>query len=99
MLAVRFRIPWGIFGLISALSCGGASFGTVVPIHGTVSDIARDERHNVVWPPISALSRHVVFGCEVAEPGGNGPRRLSFKLPPSSHVAAALLDSASWRLN
>jgi len=49
MLAVRFRIPWGIFGLISALSCWGASFGTVVPINGTVSDIALDERRNVVW--------------------------------------------------
>src|SRR5689334_24894080 len=49
MLAVRFRIPWGIFGLISALSCWGANFGTVVPINGTVSDIALDERRNVVW--------------------------------------------------
>jgi len=49
MLAVRFRIPWGVFGLISALSCWGASFGTVVPINGTVSDIALDERRNVVW--------------------------------------------------
>ena len=49
MLAVRFRIPFGVFGLISALSCCGASFGTVVPINGTVSDIALDERRNVVW--------------------------------------------------
>ncbi len=49
MLAVRFRIPWGVFGLVSALSCWGASFGTVVPVNGTVSDIALDERRNVVW--------------------------------------------------
>ena len=26
-----------------------ANFGTVVPINGTVSDIALDERRNVVW--------------------------------------------------
>src|SRR6185312_2240932 len=49
MLAVRFHIPLGVFGLLSALSCWGASFGTVVPINGTVSDIALDERRNVVW--------------------------------------------------
>ena len=49
MLAVRFRIPLGVCGLICALSCWGANFGTVVPINGTVSDIALDERRNVVW--------------------------------------------------
>src|SRR6266404_436075 len=49
MLAVRFRIPFGVLGLLCSLSCWGASFGTVVPINGTVSDIALDERRNVVW--------------------------------------------------
>ena len=49
MLAVRFRIPCGVLGLLSTLSCWGASFGSVVPINGTVSDIALDERRNVVW--------------------------------------------------
>jgi len=49
MLAVRFRIPCGVLVLLSALSCWGASFGTVVPVNGTVSDIALDERRNVIW--------------------------------------------------
>jgi len=49
MLAVKFHIPCGVLGLFSALSCWGAGFGTVVPITGTVSDIALDERRNVVW--------------------------------------------------
>ena len=49
MLAVRFRIPCGVLVLLSALSCWGASFDTVVPVNGAVSDIALDERRNVVW--------------------------------------------------
>ena len=64
MLSVRFRIPWGVFGLISALSCWGASFGTVVPINGTVSDIALDERRNVVWA--ANLSAYRVEQVDIA---------------------------------
>ena len=49
MLAVRFRIPWVVLVGASIASCWAANFGTVVPINGTVSDIALDERREVVW--------------------------------------------------
>src|SRR3954465_12818988 len=49
MLAVPFRIRGVILACASTLSCWGATFGTVVPIQGTVSDIALDERRGVVW--------------------------------------------------
>jgi uncharacterized protein (TIGR03437 family) len=49
MLAVRSRILWLTLAGASIASSWGANFGTVVPINGTVSDIALDERRNVVW--------------------------------------------------
>ena len=49
MLGVGFRIRWVIFVWAAAVSCWAGTFGTVVPIHGTVSDIALDERRGVVW--------------------------------------------------
>ena len=79
MLAVRFRIPLGIFGLISALSCLGASFGTVVPINGTVSDIALDERRNVVWA--ANFSAYRVEQVDIASKTLFAP--LTVPMPPS----------------
>src|ERR1700682_5704464 len=49
MLAVGFRLRAVIFAWASIAACWAATFGSVVPIHGTVSDIALDERRNVVW--------------------------------------------------
>src|ERR1019366_8279565 len=49
MLAVRSRILCLVFAWVSSASCWAGNFGTVVPIHGTVSDIALDERRGVVW--------------------------------------------------
>ena len=80
MLAVRFRIPYGIFGLISALSCWGASFGTVVPINGTVSDIALDERRNVVWA--ANFSAYRVEQVDIASQTLFTP--LTVPMPPSA---------------
>jgi len=48
MLAVRSRILLILAGA-SMASAWAANFGTVVPINGTVSDVALDERRNVVW--------------------------------------------------
>jgi len=80
MLAVRFRIPLGVFGLISALSCWGGSFGTVVPINGTVSDIAFDERRNVVWA--ANFSAYRVEQVHVPSQTLLAP--LSVPMPPSA---------------
>ncbi|MEO8051111.1 MAG: hypothetical protein ABI833_11910, partial [Acidobacteriota bacterium] len=80
MLAVRFRIPWGIFGLISALSCLGANFGSVVPVNGTVSDIAFDERRNVVWA--ANLSAYRVEQVDIASQSLLTP--LTVPMPPSA---------------
>ena len=49
MLAVRSRILWLTLAGASIASAWAANFGTVVPINGTVSDVALDERRNVVW--------------------------------------------------
>ena len=49
MLAVRSRILWLTLLGASLASVWAANFGTVVPINGTVSDVALDERRNVVW--------------------------------------------------
>ncbi len=80
MLAVRCRIPLGIFGLVSALSCWGASFGTVVPINGTVSDIALDERRNVVWA--ANFSAYRVEQVSIS--GQNLLTPLTVPMPPSA---------------
>ena len=80
MLEVKLRIPWGVFGLLSALSCSGASFGTVVPINGTVSDIALDERRNVVWA--ANLSAYRVE--QVYIPSQTLLTPLSVPMPPSA---------------
>ena len=79
MPGVRFRIC-GIFGLISALSCWGASFGTVVPINGTVSDIALDERRNVVWA--ANFSAYRVEQVDLATKTLLKPRTVP--MPPSA---------------
>src|SRR5882757_5294030 len=80
MLAVRFRIPVGVFGLISALSCWGASFGSVVPVNGTVSDIALDERRNVVWA--ANFSAYRVEQVDIATRTLLTP--LTVPMPPSA---------------
>ena len=80
MLAVRFRIPCGVLGLLSALSCWGASFGSVVPINGTVSDIALDERRNVVWA--ANLSAYRVE--QIYIPNQSLLTPLSVPMPPSA---------------
>src|SRR5579863_10694870 len=49
MLAVRSRMLWLTLLGASLASAWAANFGTVVPINGTVSDVALDERRNVVW--------------------------------------------------
>ena len=80
MLAVRFRIPCGVLGLLSTLSCWGAGFGTVVPITGTVSDIALDERRNVVWA--ANLSAYRVEQVDIATRTLLTP--LTVPMPPSA---------------
>ncbi len=80
MLAVRFRIPCGVFGLVSAFSCWGASLGTVVPINGTVSDIALDERRNVVWA--ANFSAYRVEQVDIASQTLFTP--LTVPMPPSA---------------
>ena len=72
----------GIFGLISALSClkGNRSFGTVVPINGTVSDIALDERRNVVWA--ANFSAYRVEQVDIASKTLFAP--LTVPMPPSA---------------
>lgn len=43
------RISQGLFVFLFAIRCFAATFGTVVPIRGTVSDIALDERHGQLY--------------------------------------------------
>src|ERR1700740_2676005 len=38
-----------LIAMLSAIPCAGATFGTVVPIRGTVSDIALDDRRGQVY--------------------------------------------------
>jgi len=80
MLAVRFRIPCGVLGLFSAFSCWGASFGTVVPINGTVADIALDERRQVVWA--ANFGAYRVEQVDIASRTLLTP--LSVPMPPSA---------------
>src|SRR5690242_2541492 len=47
MLAVSSRIVASVFAFAGC--CFAASFGTVVPLHGSVSDIALDERHGRLY--------------------------------------------------
>jgi len=80
MLAVRFRIPWVIIASASVAACWAASFGTVVPVHGTVSDIALDERRNVVWA--ANLSAYRVEQIDIASKSLLAP--LTVPMPPSA---------------
>jgi uncharacterized protein (TIGR03437 family) len=49
MPAIVSRIPGLVLAWTFIHSCFAASFGTVVPIHGVVSDIALDERRGVLY--------------------------------------------------
>src|SRR5438270_1365360 len=80
MLAVRFRIPLVVLVWASVASCWAATFGTVVPIHGTVSDIALDERRNVVWA--ANLSAYRVEVVNIATKTLGTP--LTVPMPPSA---------------
>ena len=80
MLAVRFRIPWAVFAWATVATCWAASFGTVVPINGTVSDIALDERRNVVWA--ANFSAYRVEKVNLATKSLEIP--LTVPMPPSA---------------
>ena len=80
MQAVRFRIPLVIVGWASIAACWAASFGTVVPVNGTVSDIALDERRNVVWA--ANLSAYRVEQVDIASKSLLTP--LIVPMPPSA---------------
>ena len=78
MLAVSSRI---IVSLLWLTGCSfGATFGTVVPLHGTVSDIALDERLGRVYAANFSASRIEVI--DISSRGLLGP--MSVPLPPSA---------------
>ena len=80
MLAVRSRILSLTFACASVASCWAANFGTVVPVNGTVSDIALDERRNVVWA--ANFSAYRVEQVDIASKSLLAP--LIVPLPPSA---------------
>jgi len=80
MLAVGIRIRWVIFVLASAVSGWAGTFGTVVPVHGTVSDIALDERRGVVWA--ANFSAFRVEAVNIATKTLGTP--LQVPMPPSA---------------
>jgi uncharacterized protein (TIGR03437 family) len=80
MLAVPFRIRGVILACASTLSCWGATFGTVVPIQGTVSDISLDERRGVVWA--ANFSAYRVEMVVIASQTLGKP--LTVPMPPSA---------------
>src|SRR6266478_7963708 len=80
MLAVGFRIRVVIFAWASIAACWAATFGSVVPIHGTVSDIALDERRNVVWA--ANFSAYRVEQVDIATRTLFTP--LTVPMPPSA---------------
>ena len=80
MLAVRSRILCLVFAWASVASCWAGSFGTVVPIHGTVSDIALDERLGIVWA--ANFSAYRVEAVDIATKSLLTP--LQVPMPPSA---------------
>lgn len=80
MLAVRSRILCLALAGASVASCWAASFGTVVPVNGTVSDIALDERRNVVWA--ANLTAYRVEQVSIASKSLLTP--LLVPMPPSA---------------
>ena len=80
MPAVRFRIPWVVLVWAAIASCWAANFGTVVPINGTVSDIALDEQRNVVWA--ANLSAYRVEQVNITTKSLLAP--LTVPMPPSA---------------
>jgi len=80
MLAVRSRILWLTLLGASLAPAWAANFGIVGPINGTVSDVALDERRNVVWA--ANLSAFRVEQVSIASRTLLTP--LTVPLPPSA---------------
>ncbi len=80
MLAVGLRIRWVMLVWTSAALCSAANFGSVVPIHGAVSDIALDERRGVVWA--ANFSAFRVEAVNIATKTLGTP--LQVPMPPSA---------------
>ncbi|MSV35208.1 MAG: hypothetical protein EXQ47_06355 [Bryobacterales bacterium] len=81
----RFFNIIGMAALAASLNvCFAATFGTVVPIHGTVSDIALDERRGRVY-----AANFSAYRVEVVDTAG---KRLLVPIPvtrPPSAVAVS----------
>ena len=80
-----FRAPFlvsamvlGCLGL--AVECQGGSFGSVVPVRGTVSDIALDESRGAIY-----AANFTAYRVEVIDTGSRSIRAtISVNRPPSA---------------
>ena len=76
---LRIRVV-GVLWLLSISACFAATFGTVVPVRGTVSDIALDERRGKLY--IANFAAGVVEVMNTADRTLASPILVSF--PPSA---------------
>ena len=77
----------GVAALAATLNlCFGATFGTVVPVRGTVSDIALDERRGKLYIANFSACRIEVMNTSDRSLGNP----LSVPLPPSAVAMSRL---------